>query len=302
MKTKLKTILIILSVLLVSVMVCLMTIILVSRNKEKPVIHIIALAGQSNCEGVSLNSALATKVTKSKYELYGEGFNNVDIVSVSNGLIVDPIQDCKLGFGTSANHFGIEIGIADYLLEHYPDTQFCLVKKAVGGTELGKHWSPSDDNPNYGIHLRTLITGVNNTIKQYEDMGYIVKVDAYCFMQGEEESASGRMLEYYNDINKMVTTFRNAFDKYNDSTIRYIDGGVYNQERFQYADQLNAIKKSYADTSEYNYFIDTVGMELTRKNTEIEGGYDIFHYDSLSMLRLGLAFGERVLGDIDNYN
>ncbi len=130
MKSKLKTILTILSVLLVSVMVCLMTIVLVNRNKEKPVIHIIALGGQSNCEGVSLSSALATKVTKSKYALYSEGFNNVDIVSVSNGLSVDPIQDCKLGFGTTANHFGIEIGIADYLLEHYPDKQFCLVKKS----------------------------------------------------------------------------------------------------------------------------------------------------------------------------
>ena len=265
------------------------------RQPQKSVIHIIALGGQSNCEGVALSSALEQKVTNKQYQLYSQGFKNVSIVSVSNGVTSDPIKQCKLGFGTTTNHFGIEIGIADYLNTYYPDNQYCLVKKAVGGTTLGKFWTPSSDT---GEYIKQLINGINITIQQYERLGYIVKVDAFCFMQGEEESASGELTNYYNDTLNMINYFRENFKSYGDN-IRYIDGGVYHSERFPYGNPVNQIKKSVADTDTNNYYIDTIAMGLTKNNLEESGIDDIFHYDSLSMLRLGWAFGEDI---VDNNN
>lgn len=77
---------------LVAVMLILVTflaIILPIKLTEKVVAHIIALAGQSNCEGVSLSSELEKYIPKEKYDKYFNGIDNENIILNTSEVAVN---------------------------------------------------------------------------------------------------------------------------------------------------------------------------------------------------------------------
>lgn len=282
-------------VFVIATIACIACFLPVISSCSKPVVaHLIVLAGQSNCEGVARSDALALKIGADRYETLANGVPNVYLTRPSSGVHISDFVPCKLGQGTSDSHFGIEIGMAEYLSEHFHDEQFFLVKKAHGGTpiDLWRNVKPWDSAYSYFVGL---VDDVKKAIETLRQQGYSVVVEAFCWMQGESDADDiERAQTYLGKLSSLADDFRNEFAQYNSSVIRFVDGGISDAtEVMPYYETVNNAKKEVAGKSEYNYFIDTIAMHLT-KNGDSQG--DLFHYDSLSMLRLGREFGKLAIG------
>lgn len=277
-----------------SVVVVFLSIFLPLTLTKKKVAHIIVIAGQSNCEGVSRSAELKKYVTEEKYDMYSNGISNVNIVLNTNGVAVNDFTPCKLGYGTSDEHFGIELGIADYLNERYPNEEFYIVKRAHGGTSIYPYWHAPASNVHGGMYFAALLEKVDEAISVLESQGKKVVVEAYCWMQGEQDATNaGYTNTYMHYLSEMVSYFRNRYKSYNSGEIRFVDAGISKYDlvaNYRYR-EINQIKENFSKLNKNNYYIDTIGMGLTL-DLEPQGNPDLIHYDSYAMFRLGRAFGE----------
>lgn len=270
-----------------------------SGCSQQKVAHIIVLAGQSNCEGVSSCAELKKYVSEEKYSLYTNGFDNVKIVLNTNGVTENEFVNCKLGQGTSADYFGIEIGIADYLSEKYPDEDFYFVKRAHGGTTIYPFWNaPESESADCGMYFKALLEKTDSVIDTLTQQGKKVQVEALCWMQGESDAVNAENAEtYYKYLSNMATYFRQKYREYSADGIKFVDGGIsdYEPAEVYYNEEINNIKSSFSNTSDSNFYIDTAALNLTC-HLEPKFNPDLIHYDSYSMFILGRNFGKYAYG------
>lgn len=261
-----------------------------SSCDAQPVAHVIVLAGQSNCEGVARSDALALKIDSERYAQFEGGFSNISLIRRSSGIHINDFVPCKLGQGTTEAHFGIEIGIAEYLSQNFANEKFYFVKKVHGGTSIDS-WFGLSNMDNQSKHYAWLVDDVKTAITMLQQQGNRVVIEAFCWMQGESDADDlDRAQSYKEKLSAMVKAFRNEFSSYNSVSIRFIDGGISDTvEVMPYYQIVNNAKIAISQENDYNFYIDTIAIGLT-KDGDSQG--DLFHYDSLSMLKLGWEFGK----------
>lgn len=280
------------------VIICLVTCALcLASCGRKKIARVIILAGQSNCEGVSRNAELKKRIDADTYAMYEKGFDRIMLIRPSTNIHINEFIPVRLGMGTDDVSFGLELGMAEYLSEKFPNEEFYFVKHVHGGTPIdmwrgdGPLW---DSQINY---YSMLVDDVNTAISLLESEGKEVVIEAFCWMQGESDAPDFERVQVYRAmLSGMIEDFRSTFGSYNSQKIRFVDGGI-NDDDFTspyYYKELNAEKKAYCDSDDYNFYIDTIAMGLT-KNLEPAINPDIMHYDSLSMLKLGREFAKYVL-------
>lgn len=255
--------------------------------------HIVFLYGQSNADGVSLNAYLE-KGDRAKYEEYSNGYENVLINYVNDGYNTSSNSEfikCTLGNGCAPDRFGPEIGIADKMAKKYPTEKTYIIKWTWGGTWLKDEWL--DNHHGRGDLYNNSMDFSLKCLDYLLSKGYSLSLDGICWMQGENDSTIKDSDLYYGNTEAYVALLRHDLKKYQEE-IRFVDAGI-NEEAgiWPHPVEINTAKKKFAKQSSLNFYIDPYELGLTSKNEPV-GNVDFAHYDALSMVKLGQAFGEIV--------
>lgn len=259
--------------------------------------NVIILAGQSNADGVALNTYLQKNVSQQEYQKYQNGFDNVYInyftsngVNYSNGFVKTAIAQ-----GHNKNYFGPELGIADKLNSLYPNQTFFIIKYSWGATNLCNQWrSPSSIGVTGEVYT-AFKNFVNTSINYLISKNYNVKIKAMCWMQGESDSFNIQTaIKYKYYLQNLISDVRAEFNNHKaDGGIKFIDAFIANTDIWKCHNIINGCKLLVDKKSKLNYCVDTISNGLTCLNEPYESP-DICHYDSLSTLKLGHLFAEYI--------
>ena len=259
------------------------------RVKNKTA-HIVFLYGQSNAVGYTYSEYLKLN-NLDKYNEYLSGYDNVFINHFTdNGTNTSDygFKKITLGCGCLPDRFGPEMGIAEKMASAFPNEQTFIIKWAWGGTELHKLWL--DGNGGRGALYNPAMDFSIKCLNYLGSKGYNLSIEGICWMQGESDSFYPDWNQYYNDTKAYVSYLREDL-KGASETIKFIDAGINEGViGWTYASQVNRAKSAFATESGLNVNIDTNALGLTTLNEPTENP-DIAHYDSLSMVKLGQAFG-----------
>ena len=269
---------------------------------SKDIVKVIVLAGQSNAVGHSYVKYFSEDVRNK----YADGYPNIQInydlspfASETARHKSDGFTKVQMGQGRKASDgsvsFGPELGMAEYLNEHYPNEKFYIIKTAAGATTLHDHWySPSLGKPmasdNLYNYLIKFVDESMNLIKENNENEY-PEIISYCWMQGENDAKSYSD-EYENNWSTHVADLKETWENSGYVTpngLSIIDAGITNY--WTNFNKINQIKEDYASKSSKNHFIyvaDSNWVSTYKDNT------DYAHLDASAMLELGHEFGKNV--------
>lgn len=258
---------------------------------------VILLGGQSNASGCARDEYLEKNVSAQKYEEYKNGYDNVYINYFSSGMnLSEGFVKCATLQGEAGGFFGPELGLAEKLNEMYPDELFFIIKYAWGGTNLYEQWLSPSSIGKTGQMYKEFERFTQISLDYLVSKNYDVKIEGMCWMQGESDSFSPENARNYKDnLFNLIKDVRAKFDSYSsDDGIAFIDAEIADNPVFWvYCDLVNASKRAVSDSSDMNVLIDTNSEGLICTE-EPEEQPDIPHYDSMSEIKLGHLFAEKV--------
>lgn len=257
---------------------------------------VILLLGQSNASGCSINSYLLKNIGAEKYSVYENGFPSVlinycidDHNSTSNGNFVKVDLTC----GATGGFFGPEVGIAEKLSSAFPDETVFILKYTMSGYSLHSHWFRHGEK---GSIYDAFLIFVNKYMETLISKNYDAAIGAVCWMQGESDTSEFKASKYYDNQVAFVNYLRADLAKYADGgKLYFIDAGISNSPYCEPAyPEINDAKLRFSALSPLNIYFSTISEGLT-VHLEPEGEPDWGHYDSLSGLKLGHLFGDRII-------
>lgn len=261
---------------------------------------VILLIGQSNATGCSITEYLKQNISPENYSRYENGFPSVlinycldDHSYTSNGEFVPVDLSCGAGEG----FFGPEVGMAEVLSEAYPDETVIILKYTMSGYSLHYHWlSAGQRGSIYDAFLNFVQTYMDALIEK----NYAPAIGAICWMQGESDTTEFKASRYYENQTAFVSYLREDLKKYADGDIYFIDAGISDSPYCEPAwREINEAKRKFSEQSPLNIYFSTLELGLTVRNEPI-GDPDWGHYDSVSELKLGRAFGEEIRKCLSN--
>ena len=262
-------------------------------NNQKA--KVIVLLGQSNASGCTYNNYLEMNTSKDEYERYQNGFDNVLInYSIDNRSYTTngEFKKVDLTCGVKEGRFGPELGMSDVLSKEFKDETIFILKFTMSGYSLNHHWLNNYERFDiYNACLIFLETYLDYLISK----NYDINLDAICFMQGESDTNHFKASRYYNNLIKFTSFLREDLDKYNNDEIYFIDAGISDSPYClpSYPD-INKAKEDFSKLSPYNIYFPTIEEGVTTMYEPYDNP-DLGHYDSLSMIKLGELFGEKLL-------
>ena len=253
---------------------------------------VILIGGQSNAEGVSHVSALPTRFGQEKYEEYLEGYSNVKIMydNVWGETSSDGFVTAKAGQGTTAEHFGPELGIAEYLAKNFPNESFYIIKYSKGGSIMDTEWYSAKNSRPLAL-LDSFCSFVDTGLELIEAEGYEPKIIGFVWNQGESDaSPHSRASRYYDNTAGMVSYVREYFKEYESARgIAFIDAAILGSVWSAYR-HINIQKEAFSKTSAINFYIETYNYDIkTLEDTD-----DVAHYGARGMILLGHLYGEHL--------
>ena len=255
---------------------------------------VVLLLGQSNATGVAANAYLAQKAPE-EYAQAMEGYDNVRINFITeNGANSshDRFVGAAPGQGASPDHFGPELGLAKVLASAYPDTPVFIIKYSWGGSVLDTQWL--DGNGERGELYTAALAFGKASLEYLERKGYRPQIAAACWMQGESDAVDATTAKrYYQNTKSLVNYLRKDFAAYAPNGFDFVDAGIAEIAAWVHPETVNEAKRRFAQENERNVYIDTQALGLTTLE-EPEGAPDVAHYDALSAIALGEAFGKKV--------
>lgn len=256
---------------------------------------VIVLLGQSNASGCTYNSYLEKNANKDDYERYLNGFSNILInFSIDNQSYTSngEFKKVDLTCGVKEGYFGPEVGMSDVLSENFKDETIFILKFTMSGYSLNHHWL--NEYEKFDIYNACIIF-LETYLDYLISKNYNINLDAICFMQGESDTTEYKASRYYNNLIKFTTYLRNDLDKYNNDEIYFIDAGISNSPYCEPSyKEINNAKEDFSKLSPYNIYFPTIEEGLTTMYEPYEEP-DLGHYDSLSMIKLGELFGEKLI-------
>lgn len=277
-------------------------------------VKVVILAGQSNAVGYSGFSYLPQ--TTKGYSAMRSGYDGVFISKNGEGQFNtgDAFCNVKCGYALDGGRFGPELGMAQTFAESKHNGKVYIVKYAVGGTTIDpenkdywaignniqeRYWNAPSQKFNHctsaGLLYNTLCQHIDEAIAELKSQNYTPKIEAMCWMQGENDSFSNK--RYFALENEFVNSLRKKYAEYSDENgFAFVNGGITTYWPNYY--QVNAAKQKNCELLADAEYIDAVGMELDYRN-EPTGNPDYAHLDAQSMIKLGRAFGTAALKYFD---
>lgn len=274
-----------------------------SSNKPLPeTVDVIVISGQSNAVGCTQAECIKRSIGYTAYQDYMTGYEDIQIAYDCWTKDIDPNDNSRtifysqnksknndfvkvmLGQGNSLATFGPEIGIAQSMHQKYANKLF-IIKYACGASNLKDDWCKKD-SPMYGRFVDYVKTQMANL----KAKGTTPTIKALCWMQGEGDSYVGYYDEYYQNTKEFVSNLRADFkDLTGNKDFPFIDAGISNARMWEYYRKVNEAKQQFAEESENNIYIDTIGAGM-HTNKEPFDTPDEAHYDSESEILLGELF------------
>lgn len=272
----------------------------VSDDIEKETIQVVMLIGQSNASGVSKSEYLPNHFSQEQIDKFNNGYEKTKIAYQCEGFFgnTSPLQtfvNVKVGQGYNKQHFGPELGMADYLSKNY-EKDIYIIKVAYGGTGLATDWkSPSFSSGKNGNCYDEFVDYAKARIEQLGQY-YKVEVKAFCWMQGENDSCNDEYTRVYgNYLSMFVEDLRKEFKEYSSKNgIGFVDAAI--TKAWTNYQLINSAKSSVAQTNSKNIFL--AEAEELSYSKEPEGSPDMAHLDSDAMITLGNMFAKAL---VDNF-
>lgn len=263
-------------------------------------VNVIIFGGQSNMEGNSFLENLYQNCSQSDTLLYKNGFTNTKIGYGNDIVTRNNFSSVKEGQGQTNLKFGPELGFAKYFYENFPNQKTYIIKYAVSATTIYEHWtSPTsvkeEIRPTIGFCYNGFVNYVNKMLNLLKVDGMNPIVRAICWMQGESDSSATAFSYYENLENNLINDFQREFDSYSsDIGIRFIDAGISNSSCWTFYKEINnAKRKNQEKDPDIRFYIDTIAENLEFDKEPSIKNVDIYHYDSLSMIKLGVLFAKK---------
>ncbi len=259
--------------------------------------YVILLNGQSNASGVSLDVYLKQNVSEQKYQVYENGFDNVYINYFNdNGLNKsDGFVKVKTNQGYVSGYFGPELGLAEKLNELHPDKMFFIIKYSWSGSNLFEQWLSPSSKGKTGLMYNAFKKFTDLSMKYLISKGYQVSVNAMCWMQGESDAFGVQAENYEYHLKNLVNDVRQTFGSSADNGgMAFVDAYISDSPYWSEYQTINKAKENVKLLSKSNYCIDTISEGLTYL-AEPVGAPDLAHYDSLSCIKLGGLFADKIL-------
>ena len=269
-----------------------------SSNKEPTPVDVIVISGQSNAVGCTRSNCITRSMGSSKYQEYMSGYPGIQIAYdcwtkdegpmfySQNQSKDDTFVKVMLGQGNSMATFGPEIGIAEAMHEKYEGKLF-IIKYACGASNLKDDWAKRNS-----AMYRRFVEYVKKQMNNLESLGFIPTIKAFCWMQGEGDSYDGYYQDYYENTKLFVGNLREDLKSLcGNKEFPFIDAGISNSKLWQYYRKVNEAKQQFADDSDNNFYIDTIGAGM-HTNQEPFDTPDTAHYDTESEVLLGHLFAE----------
>lgn len=292
-----------------TLIILLLPLIGICQQTERDSIRFFYLGGQSNMDGLGLNSELPDSITSNLRNVWIFHGNPSPDEDENGGLGI--WAELVPGHGEEfssdgkknnlSDRFGIELSFAKKLKEYYPNDKIAIVKYSRGGTSIdslaARHfgsWEPDYRGKNginqYDHFLTTIDKALQ--IKDIDDDGKedILVPSGIIWMQGESDAVHTEEVakRYYDNLKRLMDLIRAALhkddvpviigkisDSWNDKDGKVWDYGElvqYAQEKYAKTDNNAAIVRS---TRYYKYS-------------------DPWHYDSDGYIDLGVKFAETV--------
>jgi len=255
---------------------------------------VILLFGQSNATGCSSKTYYESSYPD-QFEIICDTISKVNIIFITeNGgnSSQNSFVPCSFDCGCAAGYFGPEVGIAYQYEKAYPDDEIFIIKYSYGGTTLDNQWL--NGSHERGELYSAAMSFSLSALSYLSEIGYKIDLQGICWMQGENDSCNIKYARnYQNNTIKLIDYLRCDLAEYSEN-IPFIDAKIADITAWPFHDKINNAKTQNAAEMNYVFILDTVDMGLTT-NKEPYDTPDIAHYDSESMLHLGIGFGDELL-------
>ncbi|MEM9832823.1 MAG: sialate O-acetylesterase [Bacteroidota bacterium] len=270
----------------------------VNLSEELKYLLVFGLAVVAGCisDTKSFSEADATQEKKRYVILMGGQSNMVGsgrVADLDTVTIPDNVTYFNRGmypdFSQDSAKFGPEVGLSQVLHQHFPDSNFLLVKYAIGGASL-LDWAPDYDstravitgNARFGAMYDSLWKYVDQAIATTDEATEIV---ALLWMQGERDARIPEAgVDYYPNFENFIERVRQDADRPNLPIIF----GLVNPDHTRYAavEIVQAAQHRIAGEMDYVRMVNT---------SDLKKWDDKVHYNSAGQLELGRRFGEALV-------
>ncbi|MEO0334582.1 MAG: sialate O-acetylesterase, partial [Bacteroidota bacterium] len=185
--------------------------------------------------------------------------------------------------------FGPEIGLSQILHQHFPDSNFILVKYAIGGASL-LDWAPNYDSVQAVVTGNARFGAMYDSLWKYLDQATAstdetTEIAALLWMQGERDARIPEAgVDYYPKFKNFIEHVRRDANRPNLPIIF----GLANPDPARYAavDTVQAAQRRIANEMDDVWMIDTSDLSKWDDNV---------HYNSAGQLELGQRFGQALV-------
>lgn len=260
-------------------------------------VDVIVISGQSNCEGNTSLERLYVNSEKEDALRYKSGYEKAHIKYVSGyNHKSQEFVNVKGGQGLNVFMFGIELGIAEAFYKSNYNRDIYIIKYSIGGTNLANQWRSKSSGGATGQLYTELIEFTLTSLDELVGEGLDPTIKAFCWMQGETDSMENYYSLYEQREADLFLDIQDDLKDYSsdDDPITFVDGGILDCKYLAKYKEINQAKQNVCNSMDNYFYLDTIGEGLTY-DQEPASNPDLFHYDSLSELRLGEMFGECVL-------
>ncbi len=288
-----------------------------NESKDKGVIDMYLIAGQSNAVGYSNKGSLSGEFTNVWFA--GENEKNRRTGATTLSIIDNYVKSVKAGYGWNSNCIGPEYGMAEILNDYYDSENPAFIfKSAAGGTALNNDtwglsdtfgnwyprskWKGTDVNPSkspMGVQYYYFIENFKAVYNKLVADGYTPRVRGMVWMQGEADL--GRDKLYKTLLKALIKDLRaDIAEITGDDTnleMPFIIGKIattfetYNNPSVP---SFNKVQQDVADSMTNVYTIETSDLVIVSESGLIKGT-DKYHFSTHDARILGQRFAEKLL-------
>ena len=270
---------------------------------------------------VNKNAPGVPEVLTSYYGFYPPNGSNGAHASNASDKLAGKFAPTNVAMGSQERFMGPEIGISMVLREYATeDRPIYLIKCAFSGSGFTNSgdptWAHNDTfsgyNANNNLYETYFKPFVDNNLRLIEEeSGRAPVIKGFLWHQGETDAGNNN---YDKHLGSLVERFRTDYEDYapdqDGEKIPFVDAYIYDGPNSPYGGEqdlnINKLKEQLAKENNNNFVINTSyhhedGQEKMalainpQRNTDVEGGYDGYHYKTYDDVRLGMAYGQVII-------
>ena len=252
------------------------------KSKLTPV-DVVILSGQSNMAGTAISVEANQYFSDEECQQVINGIDGIkifscnDLAALKQGFIFSTYSNVGFKSESETELFGPEIGFA--LECQKASRSLVIIKYAAGGMPMNHFLEDNDIS-------RVMKGYILNCLLELVNKGYYPNIQAFCWMQGENDCDFFNANNYYNKECLLINSVRKSFNE----KLLFIDARVTDWDLVDpdgHQDIVNKAKEKIAQEERLCYLIDSTGL---KKNQ-----FNIGHYDTPSTIELGRRFAREFL-------